>query len=105
MAERLDEDWAPVILEGIHSVKIEDGEPVAGPSSSKPPTRKLEDAIKHILREFYSFTNDDFRKIDIVLANPRIHHKLEPALVSGGVEEEKASLFSSWILGTLPSFA
>lgn len=102
-AESLDDDWAPIVLEGLRSVKIEESSDPRGSGLSRQKT--LDDTIKHVMREFYSFTDEDFRKIDSVLANPRLHTKLEPALVSGGVEESKAGFVSRWMLGALPTFS
>lgn len=100
-AERLDDEWAPIILEGVRSVKVEDvdaDEEEDGEEDNGP--RKLDGAMKHVLRTFYFFTEEDFRKIDNVLANPRLHPKLVRALISGGVEEERAESLASWMLGT-----
>lgn len=84
-------------------MKIEESSDPSGSGLSRQAT--LDDTIKHVMREFYSFTEEDFRKIDSVLANPRLHAKLEPALVSGGVEESKAGFVSRWMLGALPTFS
>ena len=92
----LDDEWAPVILEGVRSIKIEDSAP------EQAPTRRLDAATRHMLKSFYSFTDDDFEKVEGILGNTRQHPKLVPALVSGGVEQERAESLASWMLRSFP---
>lgn len=98
-AERLDDDWAPVILEGLHSVEIEDT--ASSDHDAAPPLRKkqLDATMKHVLRTFYLFTEDDLRKVNNLLGMPKHHSKLVPALITGGVEEGRAASLASWMLG------
>lgn len=98
VAVRLDEDWAPIVLEGLRSINLDD---TASTTQTQPSVKKqLDVTMKHVLRSLYCFTDDDIRKVNDLLSRPKLHRKLVPTLMTGGVEEESAESLAFWMLGT-----
>lgn len=106
VVERLDDEWAPVMLEGVRSSLSQmnmntnrDGTGGSGGDSSG--SKRLDGAMKQVMSHFLSLTPDDFKKLDALLATPRFHTRVLPSLINSGVEPDTAELLSNWMLGNL----
>lgn len=100
-------EWQSFVLGGLHvslsRLSMSAAEGSEGSSSSLAEARELTNEMKHILSFVFSFTNDDFHKLDRLLSVPSHHYMLKRILVASGLTIEAAEVFGDWMLGKLPT--